>query len=125
MKIVTRLSESDILRFSFYAYFRKWIFKIITGAMVLDILISIFSPEVVHAKMPDSIMVPVIFLIFLPGVIYLQAKRNFKNSRRISEQIEYVFNDKNLVVTGESFNTTMTWEKIYKVTKTKRWILIW
>lgn len=26
---------------------------------------------------------------------------------------------------GESFNSQLSWDKIYKVTKTKNWLLIW
>ena len=125
MKIVTKLSESDIIRFNFYVFYRKWTIRIISAFMILDIFISILFPEVIKASMPDSLLFPAIFLILLPLMVYLQAKRSFKNNRRLSEQIEYVFNDNNLNITGESFNTTMTWEKIPKVTKTKRWILIW
>jgi hypothetical protein len=43
----------------------------------------------------------------------------------VAEQKEYVFTDTDLKITGESFNVTMLWDKIYKVTKTKRWVLIW
>ena len=125
MKIVTRLTESDIIRFNFYVYFRKWITRIIVFFMILDIFISLIFPEVFHMRSRDFPTVPLMFLIFLPGIVYLQAKRSFKSNRRISEQIEYAFSDKNLIVTGESFSTTMTWEKILKVTKTKRWIMIW
>jgi hypothetical protein len=125
MTIVTKLSESDIIRFNFYVFYRKWFIRIITAVMILDILLSLLFPKVVKASFPDSLLFPVIFLLLLPLMIYVQAKRNFKNNRRVSEQIEYVFEDKNLIIAGESFNSTMTWDKILKVTKTKRWLLVW
>jgi len=28
-------------------------------------------------------------------------------------------------MTGESFHSQLTWDKVYKVTETKNWILIW
>ena len=92
--------------------------------MILDLIIAVIFPSIVSDK-PGFIVFPAIFLVLLPFFVFLQAKRNFKTNRRLSEQIEYSFTDDNLIITGESFNGTMTWDKIFKVTKTKRWILIW
>ena len=92
--------------------------------MILYLIIAVIFPSIVSDK-PGFIVFPAIFLALLPFFVFLQAKRNFKTNRRLSEQIEYSFTDDNLIITGESFNGTMTWDKIFKVTKTKRWILIW
>lgn len=43
----------------------------------------------------------------------------------MSETIAYNFTDTHLGISGESFNSEMTWNKIYKVTQTKSWLLIW
>jgi hypothetical protein len=125
MKIVTKLSENDVIRFNFYLLYRRWTIRIISAFMLLDILLSILYPKIVEASMPESLLFPVLFLLVLPLMTYFQAKRNLKTNKRVSEQIEYVFDDKDLIVTGESFNSIMTWDKIFKVTKTKRWILVW
>lgn len=125
MKIVTKLTESDIVRFNFYLLYRKWIFRIITALMVLAILLLFLFPDVAKASMPNALIFPVLFLVVLPVSVYIRSKRSFKNNHRLREQIAYVFDDQNLIVTGESFNATMTWDKIFKGTKTKRWVLIW
>lgn len=39
--------------------------------------------------------------------------------------MEYHFEDDQLTVKGESFSSQYTWEKVYKVTETKKWIFIW
>lgn len=125
MKIVTRLSEKDIIRFNFYGFYKKWYIRLITGIMLLYVLISILLPLVTGAARTDSLLSPIVFLAVLPLVIYVQAKSNYKKNRRLSEQIEYEFEERQLIITGESFNCTMTWDKIHKVSKTKSWILIW
>ena len=56
---------------------------------------------------------------------YFGAKKNYKTNQRITENIEYQFGEDNLIVKGESFNSQLTWNKIYKVTQTKNLVLIW
>ncbi|WP_157097870.1 YcxB family protein [Niabella ginsenosidivorans] len=99
--------------------------KIVTGLMILTVLFSLLFPEIVKPDMPNVFLFPFIFLVVLPVFVYVASKRDFKNNRRMHEQVEYVFDDQNLVINGESFNMTMTWDKIFRVTKTKRWILFW
>ena len=55
----------------------------------------------------------------------LLQKKNYKSNGRISETINYEFDKENIQLIGESFNSTLTWEKIYSVTENKYWILIW
>lgn len=58
------------------------------------------------------------------SLFFFAVRRQFKNSRRLGEPMEYIFDD-SLNITGESFDTKMTWEKIYKVSTTKHLLLIW
>lgn len=64
-------------------------------------------------------------LTVMPLLTYFGAKRNFTANKRISETIEYHFDNDYLSMKGESFNSQLTWDKIYKVTQTKNWLLIW
>jgi hypothetical protein len=125
MKITTRLTEGDVIRFNFYLYYRRWVIRIVTAVMILDVLIIIFYSDAVRDSMWGSLWFPALFLILLPAMVYVNAMRGFKNNRRLSEQIAYAFTESDLNITGESFTATMSWDKIYKVTKTKRWLLIW
>ncbi|MBC7828738.1 MAG: YcxB family protein [Chitinophagaceae bacterium] len=43
----------------------------------------------------------------------------------MGEAIEYHFDNDYLLMKGQSFNFELSWNKVYKVTKTKNWILIW
>ncbi len=43
----------------------------------------------------------------------------------IGETIEYQFDNEEIIVTGQSFSSRFSWNKIYKVTETKDWVLIW
>lgn len=63
--------------------------------------------------------------IGLPIQVYFTAKRNYKSNGRINETINYDFDSENIQLTGESFNSKLTWDKVYSVTENKDWILIW
>ena len=64
-------------------------------------------------------------VVVYPFIIYTTAKRNFASQARIQERITYEFTDNTIKITGESFNSELTWEKTYKVLELKDWILIY
>ena len=123
MRIATKLTEGDIVRFNFYSFYKKWSIRILNVIMILWIIAVLIFPSII--KNSNGLIFPALFLVFLPLSVYWSARKNYKNNKRIFEQIEYVFTEDNFTMTGDSFNATMTWDKVYKVTKTKRWILIW
>ncbi|MEI9957623.1 MAG: YcxB family protein [Ferruginibacter sp.] len=73
----------------------------------------------------SQVIVPIVMLSVTPLLTYFTAKKNYNSNQRISEAIEYQFEKDNLIIKGESFNSQLSWDKIYKVTQTKNWILIW
>jgi hypothetical protein len=60
-----------------------------------------------------------------PVQLYFTAKRNYNSNWRISETIVYEFDNESIQLTGESFNSKLSWNKIFKVTENNDWILIW
>lgn len=95
------------------------------GFMVVCFLVSILLAVYRPPASFSPAFISLFFLVLLPLTTYISAKRNFTASKRISEPIEYFFDKDDFSVTGESFNSRVTWDKVYKVTETKNWILIW
>lgn len=126
MIIKTRLSEKDYIRASFALFYSKFWVKFITLVGVLGLIVSVIAIFVqLQPQNSSPITIAIIFLFGLPVMTYFSAKRNYSSMARISEPIEYRFTDDNLEVKGESFSSQYTWDKIYKITQTKNWILIW
>jgi hypothetical protein len=73
----------------------------------------------------DVIVWPFLAVGFLSLFTLLGAVLNYRSNARIKETIEYNFGDKYLEVKGDSFSSQLTWDKIYRVTRTKNWLLIW
>lgn len=57
--------------------------------------------------------------------VYFSAKKTYSTDGRVSEKIDYSFDNEEVVATGESFNSRLTWDKIHSITENKDYILIW
>jgi hypothetical protein len=129
MVIKTRLTEKDFINVNFFFLFRKPILKIVFIIMVLNLILGLLSAVIPLTFLGEftisRIVTPLVVLTFLPAVTYFTAKKNYASNQRLKELIEYKFEKDYLIIQGESFNSQLTWDKVYKVTETKKWILIW
>ncbi|RYE01894.1 MAG: YcxB family protein [Sphingobacteriales bacterium] len=126
MKITTTLTEKDFIRVTFYMLYSKLLTRLITGIGVLMLLAAI-AGTVVGVKNGGVFQwaFAVFMLIGIPLSTYYSARRNYVANTRISETITYGFFPEHLAITGESFQSTLTWHKVHKVSRSKNWILIW
>ena len=125
MIIKTQLSEKEYINVSFVLLYKKPYIKIIYGALIFCILLSTFGSSILGRNLYSDLLTPMIILAIYPAFTYLAAKRNYATNTRIKENIEYKFEKDYLVIEGESFKSQLRWDKIYKVTQTKNWVLIW
>lgn len=126
MVIKTQLSQKDFINASVVLTFKKISTKLLMAFGILYLLFTIYlaiiDPDDAYFTM---FLVP-LALIFAPVVMTcFFAILNYKTNRRSGEPLEYILGDDYLSIKGESFNTQLSWEKIYKVTQTKQWIFIW
>ena len=89
------------------------------------ILSTVFSFIKGNSFESTQILWVILFLGIVPLMTYFNAKKNYSSNKRISEEIEYRFEENYLDIHGESFNSQYTWDKIYKITQTQNWVLIW
>ena len=123
--LTTKLSFNDFIKVSYHLTYRKFSMKFITGIGLLILLMIPFLFN--HFKeFPWFLLIFGLFIsIGQPVLIYFTAKKNYMSNGRISETINYEFDKESIQMTGESFNSKLTWDKIYSVTENKFWILIW
>jgi hypothetical protein len=129
MVIKTKLTEKDFINVTLILLFNKLLIKIVYIAMAISLILGIasaFFPITLLGEFSFSRLIgPFFVLVFLPAVTYFSSKKNYSSNKRVSEPIEYKFEKDYLIIRGESFNSELTWDKIYKVTQTKKWVLIW
>lgn len=76
----------------------------------------------------QNLLLAIPALIFggiMPYVIFKNARKAFSHNPRLAENIVYTFENNKLELKGESFNNEVTLDKVFKVSKTKNYILVW
>jgi hypothetical protein len=123
--LTTKLSIDDYIKVNYHLMYRKFSMKFMTGFGLLLLLIVAFSFNN-FKEFPWFLLIFAFFIsIGQPVIVYFTVKKNYKSNGRISETIIYEFDNESIQMTGESFNSKLTWNKIYSVTENKDWILIW
>ncbi len=126
MQIKTNLTQRDFINVNFVLLWKKRSLRVVFVVMLIATIYSAYWRYSYKKVFPlDSLVWPVILVVFMIGMTLLGAVLNYRSNARIKETIEYNFGDDFLDVKGESFTSHLTWDKIYKVTKTKNWLLVW
>ncbi|RYY67282.1 MAG: YcxB family protein [Chitinophagaceae bacterium] len=126
MEITSRLTENDFIRVNFSMLYGKGLTKGMTVIGLLMLIVAIAGTFVAHMGNPlPQWFFAVALLLGVPLSTYLSARRNYRTNARVSETITYRFHPDHLEMQGESFYTTLTWDKWYRVTGTGRFLLFW
>lgn len=124
MIVETQLTKKDFINANFEIFWGKIFIKIYTIMLSTVFIVGIISFFAKGSSITTSIS-PLLILVIFSFIVYASASKNFKTNKRISEKINYNFEYDNLTITGESFNTVLSWDKVYKVSITKHWLFIW
>lgn len=128
MKIDTNIKLKDYIKLMYILTYRRigMKFASILGIFLFTFCIMYFIGIIESAEFPWlPIAYSAIIIIVMPLSIYYSAKSNYKTNARLQEKIAYEISDELIRITGESFNSEMTWEKTYKVLELKNWFLFY
>lgn len=123
----TQLTLDDYIKGSFHLTYSNRVIKISVGVGIF-ILLSFLSVLSINAftEFPwFQLTIGLYLTIGLPISVYFSAKKNYNKHPRIKESIQYVFDNETFYSKGESFEATLTWDKIYKITESENFIFIW
>jgi hypothetical protein len=125
MPIKTKLTKDEYVKATLTVILNRtytlYFFIFVSIVVIVNIISSVARGQAVIA----TILPPVLIFSAYILVIYFSVKRGYLKNKRISESIEYTFEENRLIIRGESFNSELSWDKINKVTLTKNWLLIW
>lgn len=125
MTITTKLSASDYTKASLAILSRKLSLRIVLALYFFVVLFNLFASLGKEESNPlDQVPLLGAFVVFAT-IIYYSIKKAYSSNKRISETITYHFKEDTYTVTGESFTSELTWDKVQKVTITKNWLLLW
>lgn len=129
IQIESKLEFKPYLKLMYQLSYRKWsmIFTLVMGLLMLLIAIGkVTGYNGIDEEVPIfELSFSSFILIGLPFLIYYQSKRNFISNGRLQERISYGFDKEKIEIKGETFSSSVTWEKTYKVKELNAWMLIY
>ncbi len=125
----THITQQEFTRFNYYTFYSQpigIILTIIGVGMWIAVLYYFFNPTIMGDQFPLTQLIFAIFAtILMPLFIYRNARKNYHKKSRIIEEMHYFLNEDWIEIKGETFQSKLNWEKIYKVKETKSWFLIY
>ena len=122
-----QITLKDYRQLSFNLTYQRWWVILVNALAIVYIVLLIATKGTIWDN--DNISTfGVAFLamaISYPIAIVIGVRRNYKSNYRLQESITYDFSDEGYTVTGESFNSKLDWEKVYKVKIVKGWLLLY
>ncbi len=126
MLIKNQLSQKEFIRVNLQVLYSRKAIQILTGLMLFAIVVVPLMPLIVKRPADWGTMIaPILILFFLPGSTYYSARKNYDANKQLGEPTTYTFEQDSFTVKGESYSAIMEWNNVYKVTKTKDYLLIW
>jgi hypothetical protein len=129
ISVTTKLTFEEFRKANFYFLYRKWAakFSLVMGTFILiGTLVFYFMNPSFYTQFPViPVLLGLMMAVFPPYSIFRTAKKNYNSNGRISETISYEFDDDVIQISGESFHSKLTWDKIYELTVTRSWVLVW
>ena len=129
IKVTTKLAFEDFRKVNFYFLYRKTGTKIALAIGTILLLIIGFSYTTGTPLFNQFPVIPfalaLVMTIFPPYSVFRTARKNYDSNKMINERIEYEFDKDQISISGESFHSKISWDKIYELSTTKSWFLIW
>ena len=127
ISIKTKLTEKDYIRFNLYQYYKSWQIKLLTifGLVLLAGLLIFYLSGLTNFDYIFSLSFGVTITVLVPLMMIFNSKKNFKLNTQLQEEITYEFVNDLLLITGESFNAQLATDKLFKLSFSKKWFLIY
>lgn len=124
MDIKTKITERDFIVVNYQLLWMKPITKVLAVFSIFllgyDVYYNIYYPHFYDSNL-------ILFfglLVFWIVMIWWVARRNYRTNKRIQEDLSYNIDSDKLAISGESFKVELSWDKVHRIIKTKKWILI-
>ena len=126
MTVKTKISERDFITLHFVLLSNRMVVRLLFSLIML--IVASNTINVMSGTSRQSglyLLTPILPLLIIMGMTFFSARKNYQANSALKEMVEYVFQEKYLLIKGESFNRQLEWEKIYKITFANNWIFIW
>ncbi|HYC87132.1 MAG TPA: YcxB family protein [Chryseosolibacter sp.] len=67
----------------------------------------------------------IVFLFYMPIMLFFKARSNYKASKALHEMILYEITPETITIKGPSFDSVLQWRSLYKVGELRDWFLLY
>lgn len=124
MIIRSQLSKKDFIKANFAIAYSNIGLRVFTGFLLLMVVLSIISLLASPIATVSTAITPLVMVFAIPLLLYFSANRNYNTAKRLSEPMEYEITGERLLVKGESFSGDYSWDKLFRVRKTKEFLFL-
>ena len=125
-----QITRKEYIRLNFALLYGKMWFMTLSGMSAIYIMWSVLLWCMGRYSILDNqyygIGLAIAFVpMYIPALTWFKCLRIYKVNFKLSEPFTYDFSEEGLVITGESFNSKYTWEKIPRIKTIKGWLLVY
>ena len=129
IKIESKISSSDYIRLLFRMIYRKpgMIILSFTGLIMVIFSTLYFLNLYTLAGHPPylPLVTGILIIVVFPLFVYGMARHNFRTDSLLREKIQFSFSGEKILLRGETFLYSLTWDKIHKVRIRRDWLLFY
>lgn len=120
------ITDKDMFRFNLYHAYHGFqgIIATLVGVWVLVMAGLTFG----RVSMPNTVLyivLGILFLVYVPGNLYLRSKKQVSSSDVLKNALHYKIDDAGIHVSQGEQTADLEWKQIYKMVSTKNQLLIY
>ena len=123
-----KLNFKEYLKLAYIMTYRKISVRILLVIACLFLLFSLML-LIEGERMQDILYFPLLFFIlmfvYIPFTIYVGARKIFRLHGHLQESVSYNFGSDRIEISGESYKSELSWDKVYKVLELNNWFLFY
>jgi hypothetical protein len=89
------------------------------------ICLNILMASVINSNYNVISVTALIFLIIIPVTTIFQSTKTFSDNKMIKEPLTYDFTSNQILITGETFTSSIRWNSLYKIKELNNWFLLY
>jgi hypothetical protein len=129
VKIESEINQDEYIRLLFLITYRKPPVIIISLLGIIMTLVPVLYFLKIYTAIDSPPFIPltsgVLITVVFPLSIYLMARRNFRIDELLRQPIRYTFTMDKIFLKGLTFDVTIGWDKIHKVKRLNKWLLLY
>lgn len=124
MQIKTSITEVDFIKVNYQLLWMKPITKLLAVFCLFLLSYHFYYQTFDPYYKGTNLVLYFVLIVCWIGIIWWVARRNYRTNKRIQEDLLYNIDSDKLAISGESFKVELSWNKVHRIIKTKKWILI-